>query len=173
MKDVTSRTVKIDDVVMKIAPQFSGTFKSLLSVMEIQGEKEEAKREKLAKATSQQASQAPSVPISSGRSAATKRDPPSPIISESQPMKRQKSGHESKAPSPQRDPPTPDQLTVQADPTYTGDTAYSGDSMASKPEDHTSRLLHEIVSNTESMVSEEFRVLSWARSDYSVEISKT
>jgi len=173
MKDITTRKVKIDEVAVKIAPQFAGVFTSLLKVMEIQEEKEEEKRQRLATLARQASQASSSIPASSGSTMKLKRPPTSPTIADSQPIKRRKSGYDSSTPSPPPGPSTPNQPTMEVDPDLTGNTAYSGDSSASKHEDSTTELLNNLMTNTQTILSEEFRNLTWARANYSIELSKT
>lgn len=174
MADVASRKVDIEDVVLDIAPQFNVTFTSLLKVMEIREEKEQQKREKLAKLASRTGQASSSIPISSALITTLKRPASSSIAATPLLMKRQKSQpHDPGSPFPQQRPSTPDQPTVQADPTLTGDTAYSGDSTASKPEDSTSRLLHNFVDNIQSILYKDFKTLTWPKSQYPIHLTKT
>src|ERR1700730_11748303 len=156
MKDVLTRKVEIDDVAVTIAPQFNSVFTALLEVMEIQEEKAEAKRAKLAKLAPQASQASSSVPISSGSAVTLKRPRNSSTGTHAPPMKRQKSGYDSESPAPQPGPTTPNQTTITVDPNYTGDTAYSGDSAASKPEGPTATLLQNLITNTQTILKQDF-----------------
>jgi hypothetical protein len=157
MNDLNCGVIDIDDVSNRLAPKFMATFSSLLSVMEIQEMKDRAKRSK-------EESQPSSIPVSSSSTiAAQKRPPQSPISTV--PAKRTRS--RSDTPSPPPEPKTPDQ------PTRPQNSDFTGSSTASKDEEHTKKLLFQLLLNTLGMLEGDFRRITWQRSGYRVELSQT
>jgi hypothetical protein len=155
MSDLNDGTVEIDDV-FKVAPRFTATFSSILSVMSIQEIKERAK---LSKQTSQ-----PDLQLTSSQLKTTsrKRPPPSPTSSSSKRIKSM-----ADTPSPRSEPKTPDQPTHPSDPNFTGAL------IESKDEENTKKLLFDILRNTMSVLEAEFRRITWQRSGYRVELNQT
>lgn len=156
MDELNNGVIRIVDVRKRLAPDFLGTFKSLLNVMAIQETKERAKLIK-------EASQASSFPTSSG--AALKRGGAS-----QSPTFSAKRIRTSISPSPLPEPRTPDQPTYPADPDYTGDSSLS---IASKDEENTKKLLHAFLSDVMSVLEGEFSEITWHRSGSIVELSDT
>lgn len=155
MDDVKRNVVRKDDF-KRLAPQFEVFFTSLLTVMQIQEQKQ---RDKLAKL----ASQPESIPSSSASTVTgTKRSPQSPI---SLPRKRPRPTFDTT--SSASEPKTPDQPTHPANPNLTSST------VESKDEDHTKELLHLFILNTMSVLEAGFRTVHWLRSGNPVELVKT
>ena len=113
MDDLNKGIVGINSVRRRLAPDFLGTFKSLLNVMAIQESKERAKQAKQAGQTTSILT--PSGPTTLKRTAGSQ----SPEISAKRPRAT------SKIPSPPPDPRTPDQPTRPHDPDFTGVSSLS------------------------------------------------
>jgi hypothetical protein len=156
MNDLNSGVIDIDHVRKRLAPDFLGTFSSVLAVMSIQEIKERAK---FAKQASQPDSQVTSSQLTT---TSRKRPPPSPTSSSS---KRIKSTADT--PSPRSEPKTPDQPTHPSDPNFTGA------SIESKDEENTKKLLCMLLMNIMSVLEAEFRRITWQRSGYRVELNQT
>jgi hypothetical protein len=155
MADLNKGTIDMKEVRKKLAPDFVATFRSLLSVMSIQEIKE---REKRAKEESQSSSQV----LSGSTSGSVKRPPPSPLSSA---PKRIKSSGDSPTPSPE--PRTPDQPTHPSDPDLTGE------SIESKDEENTKKLLFQFLMDTLSVLEDDFQRIAWQRSGCRVELNQT
>jgi len=158
MDDLNNGIVGIDSVRRRLAPDFLGTFKSLLNVMAIQESKERAKQAK-------QVSHASSIPVPSGPTT-LKRTAGSqgPEI----PAKRARPT--SKTPYPRPEPRTPDQPTHPHDPDFTGASSLSA---ASKDEETTKKLPFEVLGDTMSVLEADFRSIKWHRSSLSIELFQT
>jgi hypothetical protein len=158
--DLNNGVIRISDVRRRLAPDFLGTFNSLLDMMGIQETKE---RLKLAK----QESQGSTLPPSSStmnttlKRAAESQEPPNP-------SKRLK--EESNTSSAQVEPTTPDNPTRPSDSNLTGESTLS---TTSKSEEHTRKLIIDVLRDTMSVLEEEFQAIRWQGSGHEVELCRT
>jgi hypothetical protein len=159
MKELNNGLIDIDDVSNRLAPKFSATFSSLLTLMEIQEIKERAR-------ISKEASQTNSIPSSSDATATlTKRPAEYDPVSTAKRIRRS-----SNAPSLPPEPTTPDRPTHPSNPDFTGTSTLS---TASQDEENTRTLLKNILLNTLSILEADFRRILWQRSGYRVELCQT
>jgi hypothetical protein len=159
MNDLNSGIIDSDDVRKRLAPDFTATFESLLTLMEIQEIKEHAR-------ISKEASQMSSIPSSSDATAThTKRPAEHDPVSTAKRIRRS-----SNAPSPPIEPTTPDRPTHPSNPDFTGTSTLS---TASQDEENTRTLLKNILLNTLSILEADFRRIFWQRSGYRVELCQT
>ena len=156
MNDLNNGVITSDDVRKRLAPDFDGTFSSLLSVMTAQETKQFAK---LAKQDGQVSQQSTSDSTVTER----KRPPQSPVFAA--PVKRARPTTESQSLPPE--PKTPDQPTHPTDPNFTGTSVESQD------EENTKMLLKQFLLNTLSVLEAEFRNIAWQQSGCIVELNQT
>jgi len=161
MKDLESRTVKIDDVNTTLAPLFSGTFGSLIDVRSTEERKKRAKAERDARSSQ---SQAHEITTTSSSSQGRKRPPESLVAAES--SKRIRTSDE---PVVENSPPqTPNRPTATVDPKFSRTTVESGASIQSKDEENTRTLANRFIRDSMAALGPDFEELRWQKSGLTV-----
>jgi hypothetical protein len=161
-----------EEDVKRITPFFVPAINAILSVMRLQDSKVAAKAKKPEMIATLRASQALSLPTSSGSTSITqKRAAPDPIAIY---PAAKRSRQTRKSPSPPIGPKTPDhQSTHPADPNLTGSTDQSGGTTESKDEETTKWLINLFLMNTLTVLGAPFRTLSWQQDQSKLELVHT
>jgi len=153
--DLEEEKVDMETVNLELAPQFSSTFESLVTVRAIEERKKRAKEEREAKQSHSEAT--------SSVDQSRKRPPQSPIAEQF--SKRTRAGTPLvDVPSPK----TPERPTVVPDPNYTGNTVESGASTRSKDEENTKVLVNTFIADTMRLLGSAFCNVKWQQSGRSV-----
>jgi hypothetical protein len=164
MMDLQTISVNIDSLQTS-APVFDPFYSKLLSLMEIQEDKQLAKeallarrqsKEKAASVNSQSQQTTSTSSTSMSMSTRSKRPPPDPVSTDG-PSKRTRSDDDQRRASVEL-PTTPDQPTIPTDPKL------SGLSIESQDEEATKKMIYEFLSCTLRVLQLPFRKISWHRS---------
>jgi hypothetical protein len=157
MTQLNNGIIDIDDIRKRLAPDFLGTFSSLLTLTEIQEIKERAKLSKEASHSSSITSSTVTVTLKR----AAENDPVTSV-------KRMRASSNVLSPTPE--PRTPDRPTHPSNPDYTGASTLS---TVSQDEENTKKLMYNLMFNTITMLEKDFRRITWQRSGYNVELCQT
>lgn len=160
-----SGILDINDVRKKYAPDFLNTFKSLLSVMRIEDNKEEAKKEKMEK---EETLPALSIPIMSSTMRSGHKRLAS--LDASALRTREEEGRQPPILRVVEPPKTPDQATHPEDPNYSGASADSGATGESKDEENTKQLLSDLLRDSMTVLEHDFAKITWQNSGYDVQL---